>query len=593
MFRLPSIEKKFLQEGVSDISGNIWSSFNIDLESKDGVLQVAPRILINTSSVAQANMGVPVGFAKASIGANNNWYCSSYKGTGDRIFVGTTVPSGPFVPDTATNTPGSAATQSGGVIAFQGRIFTPNGGSMRKLNDAGTAWTTLTAFDVGGGSPMVVFNGRLYYAYSSISIGSIDSSDAVSNPSGVPNTVAFATDIRNLPASIIKCFGATSSSMWIGASASEGEKGAVYQWNGSDVNVGAKYNINAQAPMAMVIKNDAPWIMDSNGSLQAFNGGSFAEKASLPVTQNQSLGNPMSITSRLFINAAGMVVRGESIFMLVNNLISDTGGTINENFPSGVWEYNEKFGLVHRGSVSRWVYLTSTVSDDYGQNRISVAGALVEAKTSDTTATTNGDFLIGAEYYTDSTATQSAVFITDTKNSVPKTGYVVTPKIFSEEVSSTWQKFSLQHKKLLDSTDKIVFKYRTTDEEPIELTGTWGNDGIIFTTATDMTGKEGYEIEGIQGVGSGMCGHIVTVVQGVETWAVTLDETFCSSNGTGKVRLQNWQKAGVISTQNTQTITKTLGVNSPYIWIKLFMMFKGEDEVNNLFLSDTIQESLK
>lgn len=579
--------KILTQPNINDISGTFWSTFNIDVNTNKGRIRIAPRLLINTSSATQVDMGTPVAFKKVQEGANNNWYLSA----GDKIYKGGGVPNTVFVPDTATSTPSMNGGSKPDLEIYNLDLYAAAGG-LFKLNSAGTAWSTITSGTGSFGGPLFIYANKLYFGNTFSQIGSYDGSTVI-KPNGPPNTNQYALDLNAYQANIISCARPASNKIWIGAYSDEGSRGYMHTWDGSAVQVINSYPIEAMMPMAVTIMNDIPYVMDSNGILRAYNGGYFLEVARLPIELTKFLKNPLGAVTARFIHPNGMITRGDSILMLINNQNADNGGTINENLPSGVWEYTKANGLVHKGSASRWVYGTSTTVADYGQIRLSAVGALADAKSLNTSATTNGDLFIGATYFTDASSTESAVFINDTQNVVQKVGNFVTPKIDSENIRDSWNKIFVKHKKFLDSADKVILKYRTEDPAPTEVFITWTST-TSFTTTTNILTKEGYEVEITQGTGSGQTAHISAIsssnASGSFVYTVTLDDTITGASGTAKVRIQNWTKIGTISDQVTQVSDFTISPISTWIQLKVYAVFTGKNEIEEIILTNESQQ---
>jgi len=88
-----------------------------------------------------------------------------------------------------------------------------------------------------------------------------------------------------------------------------------------------------------------------------------------------------------------------------------------------------------------------------------------------------------------------------------KYGYFVTPFYQSNMAngrqpgaSELWKKIWLNYRQLLDSGDKIVVKYRLTENTPIYPTITWVNTTSFTVASLDLSGYVGQEVEIIQGM---------------------------------------------------------------------------------------------
>ncbi len=102
----------------------------------------------------------------------------------------------------------------------------------------------------------------------------------------------------------------------------------------------------------------------------------------------------------------------------------------------------------------------------------------------------------------------------------------------------------------------------------------------------------GYEVEVIQGTGSGKCAHI-TGVTGSGTYTVTLDDDFTGVSGTAKIRIQNWIKSGVESSQSDEFYKFLIGVTGERVQFKCCMLFTGENEIYELAVTDVVNTELK
>jgi hypothetical protein len=208
-------------------------------------------------------------------------------------------------------------------------------------------------------------------------------------------------------------------------------------------------------------------------------------------------------------------------------------------------------------------------------------------KTENAAASDNGTMLIGAQVRTDSTSPTLAevIAIDDSNDTIQKFGYFVTQWISSRNILDRWQYFTAYFDKLLQSTDKLWVKYRIEEVDPTEATITWVNT-TSFTTPTNVSAYEGYEVEVIEGVGSGKCSKISTVT-GSGPYTVTLAETFTGATTTvSKARFQYWKEIHGTSDQTIQFIRLPVMEATRSIQFKVCMQFQGEDQFNGFSLSN-------
>lgn len=572
---------QYVQTNKSDIFGNIQGSFGLDLTSKLGELGVT-RTLQTTS---QANGGAPqstltsypVGFVVHNDGSSTKiWTAVGLSGTGKPHASASAVANAGFVVDATTGVPTDCDSTLSDIS-----LITFSGGSSptlcvtanSKLYVRTTGNWTSTAITAGGGPWMMTgFGGRLYMTISGVSkiISTVDGTTMIA-PS---NTYALQLDLNFIP-TVMR---GASNRIWIGTIAKTG-KGYVYEWDGSQTQVTRGYRLEAQGCLAMVIKDGMPWLIDSNGKLLTYSNGTFIEKARLPIDSKFLLRATNSVNNR-FIHPNGMTIVDGRINILINNVLDDNGSSIPEFCPSGVWEYDDNIGLYHKHALSYTLTTTNTITD-YGQNRVSGVGAISEMKLTNSATNATGNLVIGAVVYTNASATDSGIWTNDTFDAVSGTtgqyntqggGYVVTTKILSANIKDTFNKLFSFHKKYATSSDKMKIEYRQTEATPTEASITWTST-TTFTTTTDVLALVGYEVEGIQGTGSGQTAHITTVSVNGGTYTVTVDDAFTGvTSGTAKVRIQNWTLAGTFSTQTDEIFDTNLSELASF-WIELKVTF--------------------
>lgn len=584
MYKIPNTNKKFAQTNRSNVLGNIWSSFNLDLGSNKGRIRVSPRLATNTFSLDQADLLTPLAFVSYRNGGNTKiWamadnYMWNNSGNVDDSFY----------KDATSGTP--TTTERGDLALFNNCIYTIASNSDIVKYD-GTSWSTVTTSLSVPETIFCQYASRLYGTTQGDWVYSIDTSDVISIPTASSsNSVPYTLNLNyygtgGYSANEITAMVASSNRIWIGTSdrtssfQSTGRKSFIFEWDGVSNQATRVYNIDSQGIIAMIVKDDIPYAVDIDGRLLRYNGSSFTEVARFPVKPYQYLINPLGSIDEKFMHHNGMTIRDGKILILISNYI-EAGGSITENMPSGVWEYDEEIGLYHRYSIS--INGAGSLTD-YGQNRIFRVGALFAAKQPDS-SDTNGDLLAGAATYNDSSDSGNyyGIFYSDTESTKNKSGYFVTPQIESENIEDLWQKAYIKYKKFLDVADKIDLKYRTDDPNPIYANVTW-TSSTTFTTTTDISSVQiGYEVEGIQADSSGQCFHITNIVNTSGTYTVTLDTAAIRAFGTSKVRFQNWTKLGTANIYGTQFKEFSIGKNSTWIQLKCVMFFNGDDEVQEL-----------
>jgi len=572
----PQKDKQYLQTNRSNILGNLWSSLNLDLESNLGAMRLGTRLKLNTSTADDADLGCPVAFKRFS---TKIWAIC-----GTRIFTNGGEPQMTFTEDASTGAVTDYSSDYSDLEIFNGLLWSSTTDELLSCN--GGTWTsrdTLTASTIHVMTYFKKFN-RLYYSDDIYTIRSIDTSNVVASSGD------YFINLLGNSTLVITCLKTTSDYIWIGCKGNTiagGLQGYVLKWDGISAQVTDSYKIDgAQGVNSMVIRNNVPYIMDSRGILLKYTGSSFEEVGRLPATEN--LINFVNDKNDRFIHPNGLITtKNVTILALVNNEYENNAGSIAENLPSGVWEWSEDKGFIHKHPFTYNSVANSTITD-YGQNRISRVGAIADMNISSTTSGYNGTMMMGATIFTNATDSVSAIFINDSNNTVQKKSYFVTTWFESNEVADAWDALSASFKTLATSGDNIVFKYRTTEISPVEATITWINTTsfTVLNSACDVsnywTSGTGGEVEIIQGTGSASCAHITNAVNNAGTWTVTLDETITGvTTGTAKARFQKWIKLfpkDTLTTISTYLQTEIGTDSTPRIQIKGCLTYTGDGE---------------
>ncbi len=487
---------------------------------------------------------------------------------------------------------------------FDSRLWATTANKLysRALGGAGL-WTARDTLGSTGSHKLCYFSfwNRLYYIDDNTTISSIDTSNQTQTSAG--NYFIDLTTNIGIATTMVS----NSQYIWIGAlkiddsSTGMGSIGSILKWDGRDAKVSNEYKIPTGGCLAIVVNNDIPYAIDSEGRILKYTGYSFEEITRLPINRTLltlATSSLASLVNGRFVHFNGMIAtKNNTLQIAINNLNGDNTGTITETLPSGIWELDlDTLNFTHRSAFTLKPMGDATITD-YGQNRIVRIGALKLNTLSSTSSNGRGTILAGASYYTDATTEKSAIFIDSPVNPSTnyegqKRGYFVTTWFNSQEVQDKFERLWDIHKRFLTSTDKIVYKYRLIEEDPIQATITWTST-TTFTTTTDVSafgptatgfnGTTGGEVEVLQGTGSGSCTHISSIVNNAGTYTVTLDTAVTGVTGTAKARLQKWIKlypdvTGLVKSWEQLAI----GGSNTQIQIKCCMEFTGDMEFHRL-----------
>lgn len=160
-------------------------------------------------------------------------------------------------------------------------------------------------------------------------------------------------------------------------------------------------------------------------------------------------------------------------------------------------------------------------------------------------------------------------------------GYFVTPKLFSTSVTDTSNLVTLKFSKFESEMDKIIIKYRTSDDrlEFIDIDDwdiTWTSSTTFTTTETQWADAVvGNEVEVLQGAAGGLLAHITAISEAAGTYTVTIDETYddYASGDISKAVFRNWIKWQTISYGDSNAeqefISKQLGKDGKFLQLKV------------------------
>ncbi len=173
-------------------------------------------------------------------------------------------------------------------------------------------------------------------------------------------------------------------------------------------------------------------------------------------------------------------------------------------------------------------------------------------------------------------------------------GYFITPKIFSEQVTDTYNNINLKFTPFSDESDTIIIKYRNYDDNNIQQSydnfawlATWTST-TTFTTTQDLSaytaddeGNYNYEVEFVKGGASGYMMQISSISEAGGTYTVILDEAYdyYESGDTSNFIIRNWTLWKTISYGDSNAeqsfINDQLGTEGKFLQLKIEMRGVG------------------
>lgn len=580
--------KKWTQFNQGDIFGTIFASRNIDLNTP-GILKLAQR----TRYIGQTSSGSFLD-AHAILLYNGYYYICS-----NRMFTATRALAG-FTQDVSANAPSSGPITDGCV--WNGNLYVAKTSRVSKL--ATTTWTqdwsSADFANTGSSFPhpiepnvtnidLLVGDGNLLKRCSST--GTITT--ALTLPSNyVINWIRKGTNVN-----------------YIGLNEAYGGRGAVAIYDGLATTLEANSIIPIQAttPLSGVIDdNGILYILQSDGRLMRFNGSGFSYEAELPCFRDYNLrkdwGGSLTVAKRV-LNRGMAIVRGK-IHISVN---ASPPSARYSNFLSGIWVYDqENKSLYHKYAVSNSNSIT-----DYGQNEVTAMTAICpvfegggynDANYVDPTESVGGVLIVGCRNSGNTQITQynTLASITTGENRGQMTLNRIENLGIKEGRTSLYCKFEGVN----NSTDKIIFKYRTKYRTTIQVlsTGiTWTSNTTFTSIDTDLSSAEvGDEITILSGSGAGSTAHISSISYSNPTYTVVLDEeiTGVSASDNGNIIIENFTKIPTtITNSDTDGYKKISLPDMPKsTWVQFKIELRGEGGVVGIqelqLVSQTVQNAV-
>lgn len=559
---------------------------NTDFQTNLGVMRISPRLKLNATSPTLTNLGLAVAFQYFS----ERMYCIA----GTRMFRATApFTTNAFVEDTSTGAQTDFAAGSDMVVNNDTLVASTTDALYKKVSGTGGGgdWVSVGSLVSGTNHKMAYFKNldRTYVTNNECFVASSSNTLGAITTTGDYTLSLTSYGAAQYTLSTIK---ASSQYLWLGtialANSDQAGRGLFFQWDGLSAQPTDQFVINAHGIAASLVgEDDVPYVMDTNGILQKWTGYGFKEVGRLPVNSTRNLLNAGQAVTGQFINSNGLCTT-ENGTILANVTGMNEDGTQNENFAGGVYEFDLKGGCSHLYSPSLNPIASSTITD-WGQNRVEAAGAIINTSNLNIASAQQSKILIGANYRDASYNGVNGIFVDNYEDTIQKKGYFVTQWFESNEIADSWDSYWISARKFLAADDKIVFKYRVSEEDFTGGIITWTSTTTftILNSSVDIsnywTSGTGGEVEILAGVGSGLCAHITNAVNNAGTWTVTIDETATGATSqTALGRFQKWVKVFPELTPTTAPVgwgQVTLGTDSaPRVQLKGCFTLTGQGE---------------
>lgn len=568
MYILPNRENKiWTQFNDGDTRGLIHKSINLDLVTNPGKIRATATQYTTFSNPANSLSYTPMAI---------KYFNGKFLILDDGGVWSSSNIEGPYTRETSGTDPTSPDSTISDMDYFNNAIYVTDDQDIYKLS-AAFSWSRPITGSLTSDTPHILetYGNRLYVTNDLYKVYSLNTSDSLATSGTSTLDLGLANNF------VITMLKAAYDRLWVGVLDIETGAGLVYEWDGETENTPSRrYNLDAGVVAGTVLDN-IPYFIDSYGRLMAYGGASFIEVGRLPRSEYGELENVDNDTHFRFVHVNGITTTTYGT-LLVNVGSMMESDSYNYNSPSGVYEYMAGTGLCHKFSSTFNKY-GDTVYDN-GHILAPQAGAVAYfaegGRGNDTRPVLFGVRNGGND--------QSANYLANVPiNNQTNTRYGVleTTWLQANGVDDVWQKIYLKYRKLKNSTDKIIVKYRVDYDEPTYIQNVTWTSSTTFTTTTNLSNySAGDEVALVAGVGSPKMPHISSISEAGGTYTVTLDETITGATGTGSAYVAKWKKLGTVN--DTWSRYKEFVIsedsNSPEIQFKVCMDWKGDNELSEI-----------
>lgn len=570
---------------LGDYLGDLWKTFNIDLDREEGKVSLSRRMIkvADTTDTNRDTLGAITAFLRSNASGRDLYWALSRSAS---LYRADSNPTDSWDVDTLVNSPSDGrdmwihendSKDTGAAPAGKNRMIVTRDTDIAVLNDTGdnvwnASWWVTTKGQTGL-RPGVPHPGE-YFPYQRISL--IGDGNFIHT---IDKLKAISYSRLVLPIYLqIEYIFTTSKRVWILCSHKFSGNGAIVEWDGFSQTYNEIHNLYSQSPISGVNYEEIPIVLNHKGMILEYTGSGFTQmvrngqKVALPMAEEEGFSFSTSGAPRTSPGRC-MTVGGDGLIYanLGEGVLSDQTLGLTTRQLAGIWCLNPKTGRIYnKYSLGQW-------GSHFGYQRMSSNGAIFPL---DPALFTSKVFLIGGQYDKSASVTAlSAIWSLENINSVTANrGHFITSFIPTEKIKDFWDFLYLHFKAFQTATDKIIVKAQgvrpllLSTGFPLDAAATWASTTTFTTTlsASDDIVKIGDEIEVLYGDNAGVTAHIIDIsgAQGI-LQTFTIDETVVASTATFGVRFERWKKLGVISIQNIYHQLINIGIDSSFIRFKV------------------------
>lgn len=366
---IPNKESKGYSVNLAtDLFGNLARVRSMDF-NRPGYMMLARKPNVLYTETQNANFESPL----AIVGDDDDLYVVTSEGT-FRIDPSLTKLT---VTEMNGGTPPSGGFQGDGCF-FNGELHVTDTSSIHSLTSS--TWAEdYTGLSSSYPHPLCVSEHQQYLA-----VGNGNSVRLLSTAYALITTLTLPSD------HVVTWIRWRANLLWIGTRNIQGGEGKVYLWNGSGTAAQSGYGVGGEWAFSGCVYDIESTIVvaSSTGQLLKFGGSGFiplrddaGNEMAFPIYHTGFAWGTSAATLNLRgrISSRGMEARGRRIYMNVDSgFVRPNGGIPGylPNFPGGLWCFDPKVGLYHKGGVDHKQIATVTCAS-LASNTLTLSSAQV------------------------------------------------------------------------------------------------------------------------------------------------------------------------------------------------------------------------
>ena len=598
--RLPGPTRQWRGIYPGKYNGNLWQTFNIDLERVPGRICLSNKMRrFDTTDVIYKWL-----FSDADGASGGKWFGV----TGNTLVISAaTVPTGAYADYNGTGTDPTDV---------QDIEIHESASGFDRLVAAGLTTLNLLANGSWTTSWLSLTMASGFHCFAKLQRLLVVSD--ISDASGVKRAVLHTIDKDDVlrtnrllfpPGYSVRKIVTTSDRFWIGLAKdrfsptdnSQGDS-LIIEWDGFSLTYNQEHPLKGVAPMTGWAENNIPYFVTTIGQIYRYSGGGFVPDQEFPLEESRSRFSPTFRTAdSTGIDPYGATVDGHLVYMNVNapvvRLVSSAAATgENRRMRSGIWIFNTRTkNLYHHMGIGE--HATNGTDVNYGDSPFRIVGGILRAEGTNNSGGSRRMTLASANVYIGGTnwptTNQAGIYLEEFSDSLDSNagrnrGYFITTYLPISEVTALWTGAWAKFRRFVDSGNRIIFKWRALDpiknsdaestiaryDKPLQIQITWAST-TTFTGAVPTGIAVGDEVEILNGDNAG-CSFNISVLSatpdGTTSITVTISEAApTSSTDKALARFDNFKTETAISstTRGSQHVPWSTRSEGEFIQLKV------------------------